>query len=294
MKEEYSSYKIKDTIAVRNIVTIHYFEFDKSFSHSGEKHNFWEFVYIDKGEAIVNQAGKKAVLKQGQCIFHKPDVFHSIAADGINAPNVFIVSFECHSPDINYFGDKVITVPRDIRPIIGRIREEGENAFSLPFNNPDMKKLVPNEKTRLGAEQLVKLYLEQFLVLLLRRERDINTYEDVMYSGNADEKLSRKMQMLLDRMVYKPRVPVDKICKKIGYSRAYLSRIFKNNMGCSITKYVDEIKVREAKKLIREGSYNIAQISELLCYSNPLYFSRVFRRTAGMSPTEYRDTVCTK
>lgn len=293
MKDEYSSYKINDTIAVRNIVTIHYFEFDKGFSHPGEEHNFWELVYIDKGEAIVNSGGKRVALKQGQCVFHKPDEFHSLSADGVNAPNVFIVSFECYSLDINFFAGKVITVPRDIRPILGYIREEGENAFCLPFNDPDMKGLVPNENARTGAEQMVRLYLEQFLVLLLRRERDAGA-DNVLRLGNDDEKLARKMQTLLDRMVYKPRVPVDEICRNIGYSRAYLSKIFKSNMGCSITKYVDDIKVKEAKKLIREGSYNIAQISEILCYSNPLYFSRVFRRTAGMSPTEYRETVCTK
>lgn len=48
---EYSGVKLHNSITVGKIFSIHYFEYMSNFKFSGEAHNFWEFVYIDKGEA---------------------------------------------------------------------------------------------------------------------------------------------------------------------------------------------------------------------------------------------------
>lgn len=50
---EYSGVKLHNSITVGKIFSIHYFEYMNNFKFSGEAHNFWEFVYIDKGEAGI-------------------------------------------------------------------------------------------------------------------------------------------------------------------------------------------------------------------------------------------------
>ena len=50
-------------------------------------------------------------------------------------------------------------------------------------------------------------------------------------------------------------------------------------------------KIKEAKKLIREEQYNITQISYMLAFDNPHYFSRVFKRITNMTPTQYKNSV---
>src|SRR5690606_17134136 len=45
--------KLRETFAVTQLVSFHYFEFPKDFAFEGEKHDFWEFVYVDKGELEV-------------------------------------------------------------------------------------------------------------------------------------------------------------------------------------------------------------------------------------------------
>ena len=75
------------------------------------------------------------------------------------------------------------------------------------------------------------------------------------------------------------------------YSKAFLSKVFLNEYGQTIHDYITYIIIKEAKTLIREKVYNFTQISDMLCFSNSLYFSRVFKKITGMSPSEYNKSI---
>ena len=77
----------------------------------------------------------------------------------------------------------------------------------------------------------------------------------------------------------------------MSYSRAYLSKIFRQTTDYTILEYILMLKIREAKKLIREGNYNFTQISDKLAFENPHYFSRVFKRITNMTPGDYKKSV---
>ena len=59
----------------------------------------------------------------------------------------------------------------------------------------------------------------------------------------------------------------------------------------SILDYYLHLKMIEARRMIREGNMNIAQIAQKLGYDSPQYFSRSFKRIAGMKPQEYKKSV---
>ncbi len=71
----------------------------------------------------------------------------------------------------------------------------------------------------------------------------------------------------------------------------YISRIFNKSCGYTIIAYYAELKIKEAKKLIREDRYSFAEISNMLCFNNPHYFTRVFKKTANMTPKDYKNSV---
>ena len=62
-------------------------------------------------------------------------------------------------------------------------------------------------------------------------------------------------------------------------------------MGISPIKYYNNLKIDEAKKLIREDNYSISQISELLHYSGAQNFSKTFKNSVGLSPAEYKKRI---
>ena len=111
MKLNYIKHEISNLISINKIVTIHYYELDKNLCYDGESHNFWEMVYVDAGQIIVNANGNEYHLGQGDIIFHKPNEFHTLMADKKTAANVFVLSFVCSSEAMSFFKGKIMTIP---------------------------------------------------------------------------------------------------------------------------------------------------------------------------------------
>ena len=98
---------IQRPIQIQQVVTVHYFEYSSNYAFVGESHDFWEFVYVDKGEIVVTAEDKELPLKKGEMVFHRPGEFHSLRANGVVAPNLVIASFYCHSPAMEFFENRI-------------------------------------------------------------------------------------------------------------------------------------------------------------------------------------------
>lgn len=138
---DYIKTPLKEDLIVKKIVTIHYFEYAKNYVFEGEKHDFWELLYVDKGEVEVMADNLGYKLKQGEMIFHKPNEFHNVWANGIVAPNLIVISFECKSPAISYFNNKIINVGANESDLLANILREAKNAYSSPLDDPSLKEL---------------------------------------------------------------------------------------------------------------------------------------------------------
>ena len=86
-------------------------------------------------------------------------------------------------------------------------------------------------------------------------------------------------------------VTIENLMKYSGLNRMGVNRLFKQNYGVSPIQYFIRLKIELAKKYIREDNYNISQVSEILGYSSVHYFSLQFKKTTGMSPTEYSTSI---
>lgn len=86
-------------------------------------------------------------------------------------------------------------------------------------------------------------------------------------------------------------ISLDKIASKLYLNPSYLSRLFKENVGKSYTKYVMEKRIEKAKYLLKEENYKIYEIGELVGYENTKYFNKIFKELVGITPKEYREKV---
>ncbi|HEY5584812.1 MAG TPA: response regulator [Ruminiclostridium sp.] len=77
------------------------------------------------------------------------------------------------------------------------------------------------------------------------------------------------------------------VANSLNISAGYLSSIFPKYTGMCFTDYVNKIKIEEAKKMLKDGQHKIYEISYLLGYENACYFSKIFKKIAGCSPTEF-------
>lgn len=288
MKGSYVLTKFNNLINVTEIVTVHSYEFDPSFAFAGESHDFWELVYVDRGAVEITRDGESVILPHGSILFHQPNEFHTIKSYN-SAPSLLIVSFVCRSAAMSHFVKYQGTMNKSLRFILSSIAAEAENTYILPKNDPDLKMLVRRNSAAIGGEQMIKSYLEQFLVLMIR---DISEHQDISLF-TSQQKLETHLVseikgFLREHLTQKIRI--EDICNTFGYSKTYLSQLFKNQCGISLMSYYNQKKIEYAKKLITENGYTFTQVSNQLSFDNPQYFARVFKRITGQTPSEFRNS----
>lgn len=74
---------------------------------------------------------------------------------------------------------------------------------------------------------------------------------------------------------------------KFGYSKQYVMRLFRTHLGTTVSDYVNSVRMRRALDLLRSTGMSIGEVAYSLGYSSGYYFSRVFKATFSISPSEY-------
>lgn len=87
---------------------------------------------------------------------------------------------------------------------------------------------------------------------------------------------------------YQKRLTLDTIASEAGFSKYYVNRLFKQYMGTTVVDYLIQIRMKKAKELLRNETYSIKQISGMVGYSEPNYFTWTFKKMEGMSPLKFR------
>ena len=87
------------------------------------------------------------------------------------------------------------------------------------------------------------------------------------------------------------RIKRSDFCHKFNVSITSMETAFKKIKGQPVMRYFTKLKIEEAKRMIRENAYNFTEISEMLGFSTPHYFSTVFKKTINMTPSEYANSI---
>lgn len=268
-------------IIVDGIYTVHYFEYAKDFAYSGEVHDFWELVYADKKNLFITAGAQEIELQAGQMYLHKPNEFHNIRCDGKRAANSVIVSFDCSAPELHNISGKVITLGEKERSLLGTVVKEASSAFSTPLGNPYTNVMELSQGGGFGGQQMIRLSIEQLLIRLIRKHINmapvkINKSNDLL--AQITDYLSANVE---ERLEFKD------ILAQFNLSASVVKKIFRQQMGCGVMDYFTRLKVDKAKELIREENYTFTEISEKLGFNTSQYFTTVFKRVSGMTPSEY-------
>ena len=286
---------LKEELTIEQVVTIHYFELLKDYKFTGERHDFWEFLYVDKGTMIVQTDHHEYALQQGEIIFHKPNEWHNHIANGLVAPNIMVVSFVCHSPSICFFENRILQVGDTEKDILATILREAGDAFEAPFNDPFSTCLMRKKRQTFGCEQIIRISLESLLLYMIRAHSLPNRSPKLSTSmrENTEKDILNKVLSYLQGHI-REKISLEDVCRYTMFSRSYIQRLFKVHMNTSIMDYYKHLKIEEAKTMIREGQYNFTQISEQLSYASIHHFSRHFKEITGMTPSEYASSVKVK
>lgn len=276
-------------INITEFDSIYYLELGKDFYHPQEKHEFWEMVYVDSGKTTATMNSVDYQLVQGQVVFHRPGEFHSHFSNNKDPSNLFVVSFWCKSKLMSFFEQKIFMLEKSSRKILALFLNEAENALGQLKSAYRDSSPLSFEKSPVGSAQLMECYFVEFLYSLIRSDvlSSHSIPQIIPSAGFSDNQLVDKINELLEQSVYSS-LNLQTVCERLNLSKAYLCRIYKEYTGVGIMKKLSELKLKEAKKLLRQDTLNISQIADKLAYSGIHNFTRAFKNFTGVSPTDYK------
>ena len=294
----YRGIEPNNIISIERIYSIHYFEYMSDFSFEGEAHDFWEFIYVDKGEVGVTAGKTFTVLKKGEILFHQPNEFHNVKAVGGIAPNLIVASFSSKSPAMEFFKRKTLNIDENIHYLLADIIIEARRCFDCRLDDPYLQNMPMKEPDLFGAEQMIHLLLTQFIIHLIRRysaplmlHKRLPRLESIKATkSRSDTEVFNRIVGYLEEKL-NTRVTIEQICHDNLIGRSQLQKIFKEQCNMGIIEYFSLMKINAAKELMRTNQMNFTQISEHLGYTSIHYFSRQFKKVTGMTPSEYASSI---
>ncbi len=242
--------------------------FERDYSYDGERHDFYEIVFVADGCIGVAEDERVYELKGRELIIHKPMEFHRIWSARQTTPTVIIFSFQASVFDkkLNVLGDGVFKIDRELEKLLTLSLESA--LLCAEYSDELEKQMLAN---RLEAF-ILRLFKSKFPVTTQKKTIGTQNYKQIIQimNENIGNKLSSAEIAVLCNM-----------------SLANLKKTFKKFSGMGVMDYFNRLKITKAVQML-EQSVPISQISESLGFLSVQYFITAFKRYTAMTPTEYK------
>lgn len=284
---EYHQTAVSRLFSVSRLVTVYYRELPKGYENLGEAHRFWEFLYLDRGALTLFLDGEEIPLKQGQMILYPPDSFHSNAGRPLEqGAGVGIVSFVCDSPAMEELRQRVCTPDRYQRELMGDLLRRGDRCFEPAGEGK--KGIVLRKDAPLADPQVIANKLELLLLSLWEQENRSTPARN--NQNNLEESLALQIEDYCKRHL-REKLSLEQIGTRFGVSVSTVKQVFSRRFSHGVITHCNLLRIAEAKRLISDSGLNFTQIADRLGFGSVHYFSRLFRRVTGMSPSEYAKSI---
>ena len=265
----YGECPVKETVRLSSLFTFFRKTYSLDFTFQGESHDFYEVVCVLDGKAGITAGKNVYTLSAGQMILYPPAEFHAIWSDYGSSPEILIFSFRAEKfPEIQ---DRIYALTPEQIEEIKSVYSAAERAFVLEDINVREVQSAPE------AEKIVRR-LEIFLLSVLDTG-----------NGRAEQAHSRSGEnyyhivSVMERNLEKV-MTADELAKQCGMSVPALEKTVKKYTGHGAMKYYNELKMRKAPELLKDGK-SVKEVALSLGFSDQNYFSLRYKKWAGVPPS---------
>lgn len=288
----FQTYPLNTVFDVTDLVNISYYKLPKRYEFPGESHEFWELLYVDRGELTVAAGDSAFCLKAGEMVFHCPFEFHSFRVTGQDPVNVIVISFYCQSVHMRRFEHRILFLHQAEKQCLTALVAESAAAYIHFDNEAPRVDLRKKDTAPFGSDQLIRAGLEQLLIHCRRRDDNISIRNRAVATNQQRncERITAQARAYLDAHLSE-KITLEQLAETLGISLSHLKRVFKEQTGRSVMAYLTDQRISEAKRLIRQDNDNFTQVGAAVGYESIYYFSALFKKQTGMTLTEYARSV---
>lgn len=243
---------------------------------------------MDKGAVSVTVDDVTRTLRRGQSLLYAPMAFHRFEAVEGECPNLIVLSFSSDAKWLYEVSRHRLNLGNEEQTLLSRIVTEARAAFLTPLDMTYFK-LRRRKQPPFGCEQMIKLCLEELLIIFRRRTLaapgEQTQLRKSVQENDSEEQLKQIIAYLQQNVGRQ--LTLDTICRDHLISRSKLQRLFRLYKQTSAMEYFIVCKIDSAKQMIRERRLNFTEIAEALGYSSIHYFSKQFKAVTGVTPTDY-------
>lgn len=231
----------------------------------------WQLLYVASGKAHFYINEEDVVVTAGSMVLYPPKQVMHYEYFGKDKPEVYWVHFT---------GGDVKNILRhyDI-PLDKNVFYSG-NSSTYGYLFKEMINELQN--CNVGYQELLAMYLRQIFLLIQRSRKD----RPAVVSTYIQEEMDYARKYFNEH--YNEAINIEEYALSRGMSVSWFLRNFKQVTGKSPMQYILTIRMNNAVSLLETTDYNITEISTIIGYENPLYFSRIFTKQKGVSPATYR------
>lgn len=229
----------------------------------------YQLLYVAKGTADFKIEGELMAAAEGSAIIYRP-----------HRPQYYIYHLE-NNPEVywlHFSGVQAETYLKNLDFNDGSLFNVGIKNEYIPIFEKIIRELQVRRK---NFFELSSLYALELLSLMSR-----NMSEGSSNINRINEQLQNIIELMNKNSAQ--RQSVMEYAKMCTMSTCWFINSFKTYTGMTPQQYITDIRIRKAKELLSSSSFNISEISNIVGYDNPFYFSRIFKKNTGQSPREYK------
>lgn len=245
-------------------------------------HNTLELFYLCNGERLYIINGKKYPVKKGDLVLIASEIVHRTVPTTVPDYERIVIHIpKGYLQNINCFDFQPLKCFDISSPVIILPKKEQTIIESMLYHI--IGEASAQEE---GFKAAIQMHLAQILIRsnryaerssLVRQERD-----------NQFNRYISQVVLYINQH-YMEQITVNMLAEKFYISSSHLSRTFKKVTGHTLVQYLNITRIRAAKRLLRQTSLSIMEISEQVGYNSITHFGRLFKHATGTTPTEFRN-----
>lgn len=234
----------------------------------------FQLLYIASGKAHFHFDGKEQIVTAGHMVLYRPKEPQKYEYYGEDQTEVYWVHFT---------GGNVTNILRSYG--ITDNKKVFYCGSGLDYKNLFRSMINELQMCKENYAEMLEMYLRQIFIMLQRY------FTDSLKTDNTHVIEEIDKAAIYFNEHYSEEISIEEYAQNNHFSVSWFIRNFKHCTGFTPMQYILSKRIYNAEILLHDSTYNVTEIAEIVGYENPLYFSRIFKKVKGLSPSEYRKNI---